>query len=89
MGYFSIIMIYFFVIVKGVKGEKMNKCPICHNTQGFVFGTCCRCGYNYIEYDFHWIEVNVEDLRRCGLSEKIIDKLIEKHYRSFNKNQNE
>lgn len=67
----------------------MDRCPVCHNTQGFVFGTCCRCGYNYIEYEFHRIEVNVEDLRYLGVREEIIDKLTDKHCRSFSKYRNE
>lgn len=37
-------------------------CPHCGNKYGFAFGTCCQCGFNYIDNTFHSIKINPEDL---------------------------
>lgn len=35
----------------------MKACPHCQNTIGFVFGTCCQCGWNYLENRFKFVTV--------------------------------
>lgn len=37
-------------------------CPHCQNTMGFVFGTCCNCGWNSIDHTFHFVQVSLEDV---------------------------
>ena len=39
-----------------------NGCPHCGNQLGFAFGTCVRCGFNYLEEKFNYIRVSVNDL---------------------------
>ena len=63
----------------------MIKCPICKNTQGFVVGTCCNCGYNHISNEFKRIEVYVEDLRLMGIGNNNIEDLINIHYHNYKK----
>ena len=63
----------------------MTKCPICKNTQGFAVGTCCNCGYNYINHKFKRIEVYVEDLKLMGINENNINDLINMHYDNYKK----
>lgn len=58
----------------------MNKCPVCENTIGFVFGTCVNCGYNHIEKKYKRITVSVEDLERYfGKYHPFVMNLIDKH----------
>jgi hypothetical protein len=38
------------------------ECPHCGNKTGFAFGTCCQCGFNYLDHTFHSICVRPEDL---------------------------
>ena len=40
-----------------------TKCPNCQQTHGgFVAGTCCQCGFNYISNTFDWISAYVDEL---------------------------
>jgi len=41
----------------------MDKCPKCNNTQGFVFGTCIECGWNYNENEYTHITVWAHEAR--------------------------
>lgn len=60
----------------------MTVCKICGNTKGFGFGTCCNCGYNYLDNTFHFIQVRVDDLLYLPL--EIKENLINKHQQKFN-----
>lgn len=48
-------------------------CPHCENTIGFAFGTCSRCGWNYLDHSFHFIRVWLSDVP------DIDPRLIQKH----------
>jgi predicted ATP-dependent serine protease len=61
----------------GQKPRAEIVCTICRNDQGFAFGTCIECGWNYLDNTFHWIEVQAEDL--ASLSESHRDALIVMH----------
>lgn len=50
------------------------ECPHCGNKMGFAFGTCCECGFNYIDHTFHSIQINPEDLPA-----KMRERAIERH----------
>lgn len=54
-------------------------CPICKNTKGFVCGTCIDCGFNSIDNEFQFIEVNTKILSHY-LPSELLDRLIEEHY---------
>ena len=54
----------------------MEECPICKNKVGFAFGTCTKCGYNYLEKEYHRIEVNMDTLKRL-LDPYTIDYLVQ------------
>lgn len=57
----------------------MNGCPKCKNIMGFSFGTCVRCGWNYISNEYDYIKVRVNDLPQW-----VRDYLVEKHDNSIN-----
>ena len=57
------------------------ECPICKNTMGFAFGTCCRCGCNHIDHTYHTIEVNTEILEQI-VSPEMFEYLVAEHERS-------
>ena len=58
----------------------MNNCPVCKNKIGFAFGTCCECGYNYLEGKYKNITVCVSDLEIIlGRYSQDLYDLIEKH----------
>ena len=42
--------------------QKDEDCQHCGNTIGFVFGTCCRCGFNKYEMKFRFIKVDTRAL---------------------------
>ena len=54
------------------------ECPICKNRIGFAFGTCVECGYNYLDFTFHKIEVNTDVLKSL-LPEDVFWQLVEEH----------
>lgn len=56
------------------------ECPICKNTMGFAFGTCCRCGYNYLDHTYHTIEVSTEILEQI-VSPDMFEYLVAEHER--------
>lgn len=47
-------------------------CPHCGNKQGFVFGTCIDCGWNYMSNSFTHIKVYVDDLPPDRLTEYLL-----------------
>lgn len=55
-------------------------CPICKNTMGFVCGTCCNCGYNYLDRTYHTIEVSTEILEQI-VSPEMFEYLVAEHER--------
>lgn len=55
------------------------QCPVCKNKVGFNCGTCIDCGYNYLNHEFTFINVSVNDLRNI-LSPDILECLIHQHY---------
>ena len=60
----------------------MEECPICKNKVGFAFGTCTKCGYNYLEEEYHRIEVNMDTLKRL-LDPYAIDYLVQQHEKRY------
>ena len=56
------------------------ECSICKNKCGFIFGTCCKCGYNYLDNTYHFIEVNTETLEQI-VSPDVFYYLVEQHER--------
>ena len=60
------------------------ECPICKNKYGFAFGTCSKCGYNYLDNTYHTIEVSTEILERI-VPPDMFYYLVEQHER-FHKN---
>ena len=56
------------------------ECPICKNKTGFVFGTCCECGYNHVDHTYHYIKVSTEILERI-VSPEVFNHLVEEHER--------
>jgi hypothetical protein len=56
-------------------------CEKCGNRIGFVFGTCCNCGWNYLDKTWHYIKVNVNDLP-MDLRYYLIDKHESKYEKS-------
>lgn len=56
------------------------ECPICKNNYGFAFGTCCKCGYNYLDNTYHTIEVSTEILKQV-VSPDMFYYFVEQHER--------
>lgn len=54
------------------------KCPICKNTMGFAFGTCCECGYNHLDHTYHTIKVDTDILKRI-VSPDMFYYLVKQH----------
>jgi hypothetical protein len=54
--------------------SEVSECPHCANKFGFAFGTCIECGFNYIDFTFHKIEVWVDEL-----PEDIAAYLVKRH----------
>lgn len=52
-------------------------CEKCGNRIGFAFGTCCNCGWNYLDKTYHSIKVSVDDLASLPIELKWY--LIDKH----------
>lgn len=60
----------------------MEECPICKNKAGFAFGTCIKCGYNYLEKEYHSIEVSMDTLKKL-LDPYILDYLVQEHEKKY------
>lgn len=56
------------------------ECAICKNKYGFTFGTCCKCGYNYIDNTYHFLEVDAKILELL-VSPDSFDYLVKQHER--------
>ena len=61
---------------------KINECPVCKNKIGFVFGTCCNCGFNSETNQFKNIRVPVELLEYL-ISKENLHFLIKKHLENY------
>lgn len=58
------------------------ECPICGNKIGFVMGTCIECHYNYLDNNFHKIEVDTDTLKMY-VPIQIYNQLVEEHEKHF------
>lgn len=65
------------VLMKPERNVDHDSCPKCGNRMGFAFGTCVDCGFNYLDYDYKYIKVDVDKL-----PESIKWYLIDNHDRS-------